>query len=511
MQKYFLAIFVFLMGFCITTEFAHAQKADTIDPRCFTKSECVTERQKQGIIARDLEAGFYNNTAETNKACLNRVDGEGVELGFCLPAGQTSTTVKFGGTSRFANIGIFIQYMYRYGMIFAAILAVLVIIVAGLQWTASGGNSSTIESAKNRITGALTGLVLAAASYVILNAINPSTINLRLPQIWLIREQKMENSYKYCLELPATLTEVPKIAPWRADYQAIKDENYKPAFKTVGDNNIFPDKIESGESGGRCGDKMVIQGSDGNTCISTYCGANQLCYDDKDPASCANMADKNGGIVGRIAWTGSGKYLDKIWLDVACEKDGEWEINQIDSMSLGEAKTFYYFNNVMPQADDACGGRDKVKGFFFIVEVNDSGTGATNDDQWIGGKSFCRQAAGNSCGVYGENGTVNQSDATENLLVDAMDHIGQLWGPEEMANGQLCDFHITNESMPNLGNSAIKLFVSGVGHIFGQTAGNFVDNAAEVNAGNAVGSDFCPYLKAQGAKFEEYVKARSKK
>lgn len=520
MKKYLFIVFLFLFGLCITAPGSvHAQKAENIDNRCFTKSECIDARRKMGITEKDLAAGFYNNNAETAEACLHKKDGAEEELGFCLPAGQTSTTVRFGGTTRFANIGVFIQYMYRYGMIFASILAVLVIIVAGLQWTASGGNSSTIESAKHRITGALTGLILAASAYVILNAVNPSTVNLRLPQVWLIRENKLQNQYAYCMELPATVTGktgfiVPKIAPYRDNYQAIKDEEYKPVFEIKSDGspsqNLFPDKKELAIPNAKCGDKMVIQGTDGQSCISTFCPGSQVCYDDKP--SCANLADTNGGIVGRIAWTGSGKYLDTIWLDVACEKDGVWEINQIDSMSLGEAKTFYYFNNVLPQADEACDGRANVKGFFFIIEVNDSSAGATFDDQWIGGKSFCRIPATNSCGVYGSNGRVDQSDATELLLVDGMEHIGELFSVENIADGQLCDFKITNESMPNLGNGVITSFVSGLSHILGgASGGDFVDNALDANAGNAIGSDFCPYLKDKSAKFEQYVKERLKK
>lgn len=76
-------------------------------------------------------------------------------------------------------IGEYLSVVYRYLVVLAGVAALIVIIVAGIQWTASGGNSSTIESAKNRIVGALTGLGLAVGSYIILYTINPDLVNFK--------------------------------------------------------------------------------------------------------------------------------------------------------------------------------------------------------------------------------------------------------------------------------------------------------------------------------------------
>ncbi len=90
-------------------------------------------------------------------------------------------------------IGEYLSTVYKYLIIFAGIVAVIVIIVAGIQWTASGGNSSTIESAKNRITGALTGLGLAVGSYVILYAINPELVSFRSLKVQYIKGESIES------------------------------------------------------------------------------------------------------------------------------------------------------------------------------------------------------------------------------------------------------------------------------------------------------------------------------
>jgi len=505
-NKSFLFVLFLVFGvFVIPHESVQAQ--EDLDQKCFTRQECMAARAEMNLPVEDQGKGFYNNTAETRRACLDRKDSSGVELGFCLPAGQSETSVKFGGTSKFANIGIFIQYIYRYGVIFAGILAVIVIIVAGLQWTASGGNSSTIETSKHRITGAVTGLVLASTSYIILNTINPSTLNLRLPQVWLIRESAIENEYKYCMAIPAVPEGesgwiAPQIAPYQENYEAIS--NWVPAFGFEGNDRItskyFPIKLENPVA--KCGEKMVIKDTQGNSCIGTYC-ASGVCFDDKK--ECAQLAGGNG-IVGRISWE-PGKYVDQIWLKVACETDDGWEVEDIESVDLGEAKNFYKFENVINEAIDECDGRQNVKGFFFIMEVNDSDNLNTNDDQWIGGRSFCSQAAGNSCGFYGDS-SIDSDDAEE--WVGALYDIQELFSLTDVEKGLPCDLRVTTEAMPNLGNGATVLFFSGIGHLGGKTTGAFADALFDVNSGNAAGKATCPYLEKRDQEFDKAIKARYK-
>ena len=89
-------------------------------------------------------------------------------------------------------LGEYLAVVYRYLVVLAGVAAVIMIIVAGIQWTASGGNSSTIESAKNRIIGALTGLGLAVGSYLILYTINPDLVNFKSLKIKYIEPEPVE-------------------------------------------------------------------------------------------------------------------------------------------------------------------------------------------------------------------------------------------------------------------------------------------------------------------------------
>lgn len=75
------------------------------------------------------------------------------------------------------NLSSFVAEIYNLGIAIAVLLAVLVIMYAGIQYIItdnSGKKGDSIEKVK----GALIGLGLALASYLILNTINPDILDL---------------------------------------------------------------------------------------------------------------------------------------------------------------------------------------------------------------------------------------------------------------------------------------------------------------------------------------------
>lgn len=78
-----------------------------------------------------------------------------------------------------ALLGKVINGFYNYMVWLAGILAVIVIMVAGFQWVTAAGNQSKIGEAKERITSAVIGLVLALGSYLLLYTINPKLIEIQ--------------------------------------------------------------------------------------------------------------------------------------------------------------------------------------------------------------------------------------------------------------------------------------------------------------------------------------------
>lgn len=73
-------------------------------------------------------------------------------------------------------LGEYLAALYRFGVAVIIILAVIVIIVSGLQYTLSQGDQGAIGSAKDRIVKAVVGMLLALLSYVIVYIINPTLV-----------------------------------------------------------------------------------------------------------------------------------------------------------------------------------------------------------------------------------------------------------------------------------------------------------------------------------------------
>ena len=76
-------------------------------------------------------------------------------------------------------IGEYIAGVYRFSVAAGSVIAIVVIMVAGLQWTLSRGDSAAIGNAQKRIAASITGLLLLIGSYTVLYTINPELLNLR--------------------------------------------------------------------------------------------------------------------------------------------------------------------------------------------------------------------------------------------------------------------------------------------------------------------------------------------
>ncbi|OGH66928.1 MAG: hypothetical protein A3B90_01820 [Candidatus Magasanikbacteria bacterium RIFCSPHIGHO2_02_FULL_41_13] len=156
-KKLFLGFF--LLSFLGTFLYPNISRA--VDP-----IDSVQNTYNAGSSVSELQQMAGKPTNKIKIPGLNYTDIKQVNEG-----GDTYLYIPF--------IGEYLSLIYRYLVVFAGLVAVIVIIIAGIQWTASGGNSSSIESAKNRIIGALTGLGLAVGSYLILYTINPELVNFR--------------------------------------------------------------------------------------------------------------------------------------------------------------------------------------------------------------------------------------------------------------------------------------------------------------------------------------------
>lgn len=66
------------------------------------------------------------------------------------------------------DIGTLINGALSFIMVIAALLVFLYLIMGGIEWITSGGDKTKTEGARNKITAAVVGLIILAASYAIL-------------------------------------------------------------------------------------------------------------------------------------------------------------------------------------------------------------------------------------------------------------------------------------------------------------------------------------------------------
>ena len=71
----------------------------------------------------------------------------------------------------------YLTWVFRFVLALAGFLAVMMIVIGGVEYIISGANESMRGEAKKRIENAIWGLVMALVSYLVLYTINPSLVN----------------------------------------------------------------------------------------------------------------------------------------------------------------------------------------------------------------------------------------------------------------------------------------------------------------------------------------------
>jgi ABC-type nickel/cobalt efflux system permease component RcnA len=89
---------------------------------------------------------------------------------------------EIGGVSPTGGLTDYIRYLYLFGLGLVGITALGALVYGGFMYMLSGTITSKDE-AKKWIWGAISGLILALAAYLILNTINPDLLKLKEPTL----------------------------------------------------------------------------------------------------------------------------------------------------------------------------------------------------------------------------------------------------------------------------------------------------------------------------------------
>lgn len=65
------------------------------------------------------------------------------------------------------DIGVFIGWVLTVVMVIAILLVLLYLVLGGIEWITSGGEKGKTESARNKITAAVIGIIILASAYAL--------------------------------------------------------------------------------------------------------------------------------------------------------------------------------------------------------------------------------------------------------------------------------------------------------------------------------------------------------
>ena len=109
--------------------------------------------------------------------------------------------VPLFGYTKATGINDYISNIYKYGLIVLVPIVILIIIIAGMMWILAGGDIPAIKRAKNYISGAIIGLIIAVLSYYILSLIGLTKLNpLQVQYIVAVPPEDLNDEYFVGLE-----------------------------------------------------------------------------------------------------------------------------------------------------------------------------------------------------------------------------------------------------------------------------------------------------------------------
>jgi hypothetical protein len=106
-------------------------------------------------------------------------------------------------------IGEYIAGMYNFGIAIIGIIAVVILMFAGMIRITSGGNSSRVTESNTWIFASVTGLFIALTSYAVLSLVNPYLVNVGSSSyiaIQMIKELPMDQLLSVTTNLTGPIT-----------------------------------------------------------------------------------------------------------------------------------------------------------------------------------------------------------------------------------------------------------------------------------------------------------------
>lgn len=110
-------------------------------------------------------------------------------LGVEIPGLEFTPAYQDGEAVVSNYLGEYIEAVYNWLIPVGGLLAVVIIMIAGLQWMVARGNTSRIGKAKDRIRNAVTGIILLLGAATLANIMNPQLLTYDSLKIRAIKSE----------------------------------------------------------------------------------------------------------------------------------------------------------------------------------------------------------------------------------------------------------------------------------------------------------------------------------
>ncbi len=126
------------------------------------------------------------------------------------------------GFTNSSDLNLYLNNLFKLGLGFAALMAVIYIAIGGIEYIGSEGVTSK-EDGRRKITGAITGIIILLFSYLLLNTISPQFVKttINLPPVGLKNTEELK---AYPGIEQAVAKDGYRVARPPLDYNAIKND-----------------------------------------------------------------------------------------------------------------------------------------------------------------------------------------------------------------------------------------------------------------------------------------------
>jgi len=310
------------------------------DGKCWTEDECAKyAMDRNNTPTPGIWGGQSEKCVETKS---------GLATGYCYsPSIGVNLNIPVLGHTTVKGFDEYLALAYKFLLPAMSLIAVVMVMVGGLEYVIAGGSSKRIDKAKTRISNALIGLVLLMSAYAIASLLDPRLVNLNALKMPLIKKAVLLDPGSSCEQL----------SDYKFDIDPPKGTCGATKGKIIGIENVVSEAKNSNFKLGDPCDFMTCDGENaGKACMKGAGGTTNRCI------ACADLSSSDIPL-SEATCNLAAKNADAGDRDKNHYYYCEFEDQAIDScMSAGMSSAEPYVNcsAASPSTDDPCSAYDKI-------------------------------------------------------------------------------------------------------------------------------------------------------